>query len=55
MEQTYLKLVQEAITCGDYRVDRTKVGTYSLFGSEETNHRSKVKLTTQKIEMSLKN
>ena len=34
MEQTYLKLVQEAITCGDYRVDRTKVGTYSLFGSQ---------------------
>lgn len=34
MEQAYLNLVQECIEYGDYRVDRTKVGTYSLFGRQ---------------------
>jgi len=34
MEQTYLNLVQEAIMYGDYHDDRTKVGTYSLFGNQ---------------------
>jgi thymidylate synthase len=31
-EQAYLELVKECIEYGDYRLDRTKVGTYSLFG-----------------------
>jgi thymidylate synthase len=34
MEQNYLNLVKECIEHGDYRVDRTKVGTYSLFGKQ---------------------
>lgn len=34
MEQAYLNLVQEVIISGDYRIDRTKVGTYSLFGKQ---------------------
>lgn len=34
MEQDYLNLVKECIEHGDYRVDRTKVGTYSLFGKQ---------------------
>ncbi|CCV02175.1 Thymidylate synthase [Invertebrate iridovirus 25] len=32
MEQDYLNLVDQVISCGDYHIDRTKVGTYSLFG-----------------------
>jgi thymidylate synthase len=31
-EQAYLNLVEQCISFGDYRIDRTKVGTYSLFG-----------------------
>jgi thymidylate synthase len=34
MEQEYLNLVKECIDNGDYRTDRTKVGTYSLFGKQ---------------------
>lgn len=34
MEQAYLDLIKECIEFGDYRVDRTKVGTYSLFGKQ---------------------
>jgi len=34
MEQVYLNLVKETITDGDYRIDRTGVGTYSLFGRQ---------------------
>lgn len=34
MEEAYLNLVKECIEHGDYRVDRTKVGTYSLFGKQ---------------------
>ena len=34
MEQSYLNLVNECIETGDFRVDRTKVGTYSLFGKQ---------------------
>jgi thymidylate synthase len=33
-EQAYLKLVEECISDGDYRIDRTKVGAYSLFGRQ---------------------
>lgn len=34
MEEAYLNLVKECIEYGDYRVDRTNVGTYSLFGKQ---------------------
>ena len=34
MEQAYLNLVREVIEQGDYRIDRTKVGTYSLFAKQ---------------------
>jgi thymidylate synthase len=33
-EQAYLDLIKECIEHGDYRKDRTKVGTYSLFGKQ---------------------
>lgn len=33
-EQSYLNLVRECIETGNYRMDRTKVGTYSLFGKQ---------------------
>lgn len=35
-EQGYLDLVKECIDHGDYRLDRTKTGTYSLFGKQLT-------------------
>jgi thymidylate synthase len=34
MEQAYLNLVKNCIENGDFRLDRTKVGTYSLFGKQ---------------------
>ena len=34
MEQADLDLVKECIEHGDYRLDRTKIGTYSLFGKQ---------------------
>jgi thymidylate synthase len=52
MEQEYLKLVQECIEHGDYRVDRTKVGTYSLFGKQlkfDLSDGSIPLLTTKKV------
>lgn len=32
--QTYLNLLSDILTNGDYREDRTKVGTYSVFGRQ---------------------
>ena len=31
-EQCYLDLVNKCINQGDYRLDRTKIGTFALFG-----------------------
>lgn len=36
MEQEYLNLVKECIDHGDFRLDRTNIGTYSLFGPQLT-------------------
>jgi thymidylate synthase len=52
MEQAYLNLIEECIEQGDYRVDRTKVGTYSLFGKQlifDLNGGVLPLLTTKKI------
>ena len=52
MEEAYLNLVKECIEQGDYRVDRTKVGTYSLFGKQLTfdlNGKILPLLTTKKV------
>ena len=56
MEQAYLNLVKECIEHGDYRVDRTKVGTYSLFGKQlEFNLEGGIipLLTTKKVMVKL--
>lgn len=36
MEQAYLDLIKECIENGEYKMDRTKIGTYSLFGKQLT-------------------
>jgi len=52
MEQAYLNLINEVIEHGDYRVDRTKVGTYSLFAKQlefDLNGGILPLLTTKKV------
>jgi thymidylate synthase len=52
MEQEYLNLIKECIEHGDYRIDRTQVGTYSLFGKQlvfDLNGDILPLLTTKKI------
>lgn len=52
MEQSYLNLIEECIEHGDYKLDRTKVGTYSLFGKQivfDLNDGIIPLLTTKKI------
>jgi thymidylate synthase len=52
MEEAYLNLVREVIEHGDYRVDRTKVGTYSLFAKQlvfSLNGEILPLLTTKKV------
>lgn len=52
MEENYLNLVDEVISSGDYRLDRTKIGTFSLFGKHlefDLSNGSIPLLTTKKI------
>lgn len=54
MEQAYLDLIKKCIEYGDYRIDRTKVGTYSLFGEQlifDLNGQILPLLTTKEVKV----